>query len=84
MKTISDNEAELDLKRLLDSAQQERVVITRNGKPSAIVLGLEGYDEEDLQLASSPDFWAMIRQRRREGSSISLAAAKARLKARES
>ena len=40
------------------------------GKPAAVVLGLESYDAEDLATASSPEFWRMIRQRRRGGSSL--------------
>ena len=46
MRTISDHEAQGDLQQVLDSAQNERVVITRRGKPAAVVLGLESYDEE--------------------------------------
>ncbi len=83
MKTISDREAQGNLQQVLDSAQEERVVITRNGKPAAVVLGLDAYDAEDLQLAGSREFWRMIEQRRNGGSAISLAEAKARLKARE-
>jgi prevent-host-death family protein len=83
MKTISDRDAQSDLERLLDSAQEERIVITRNGRPSAVVLGLESYDAEDLSLAGSPDFWQMIERRRRQGSAISLAEARARLEAKE-
>lgn len=83
MKTITDREAQGHLQQVLDSAQEERVVITRDGKPTAVVLGLEGSDAEDLELAGSREFWQMIEQRRHEGSAISLAEAKARLGARE-
>lgn len=83
MKTISDLEAQSDLRRVLDSAQEERVLITRDGKPAAVILGLEPYDAEDLQLAGSADFWRMIEERRREGSGITIAEARARLEARE-
>ncbi|MCP3962345.1 MAG: type II toxin-antitoxin system Phd/YefM family antitoxin [bacterium] len=40
MKTISACDAQRDLQRVLDSAQEERVVITRDGKPVAVVFGL--------------------------------------------
>ncbi len=82
MKTVTNREAQGHLEDVLDSAQEERVVITRNGKPSAIVLGLESYDAEDLALAGSPEFWQMIEQRRQTGASVSLAEAKSRLEAR--
>ncbi len=84
MKTISDHEAQGAFQQVLESAQDERVVITRDGKPSAVVLGLEYYDAEDLELASSSEFWQMIEERRRRASSnISIAEARARLEARE-
>jgi prevent-host-death family protein len=82
MKTVSVSQARSDLEGVLDSAQSERVVVTRGGKPSAIILGIESYDAEDRALASSPEFWRMIEQRRR-GRSISLAELKTRLTARE-
>ena len=56
--------------------------MTRAGKPSAVIVGIESHDEEDKALASSAEFWRMIEQRRR-GQSISLSELKARLKARE-
>ena len=78
MKSVSDQEAQANFEDLLASAQNERVLITRQGKPSAVVLGLESYDDEDLGLAVSPEFWKMI-ELRRQGRSIPLAELKARL-----
>ena len=82
MKSISLAEARSDIEAVLDSAQTERVLVTRGGRPSAVIVGIESYDEEDLALARAPEFWRMIEQRR-QGRSISLAQLKARLKARE-
>jgi antitoxin (DNA-binding transcriptional repressor) of toxin-antitoxin stability system len=45
-------------------AQHERVVITRNGKPVALIVGVEGMDEEQLLLSSSDAFWQFITKRR--------------------
>jgi prevent-host-death family protein len=81
MKSISADYAQTNLKAVLNSAQKERIVVTRRGKPCALILGIESYDEEDLQLASSPGFWRMIEKRRREPS-ISLAELKLRLRAK--
>ena len=78
VKSVSDQEAQANFEDLLASAQNERVLITRQGKPSAVVLGLESYDDEDLGLAVSPEFWKMI-ELRRQGRSIPLAELKARL-----
>ena len=50
---------------LLDQAQQERILVTRDGKPFAFVVGVADKDQEDLRLEASPDFWRMIEERRR-------------------
>ena len=49
---------------LLQAAQEERVLVTRGGKPLALVVGVEYKDEEDWNLEMSPEFWQMIQQRR--------------------
>ena len=82
MKTISLAEAQSDFTGVLESSQKQRVVITRNGRPCAVLMGVEGYDEEDLRLASAPEFWHMIQERRRKGKSIALAEVEARLRVR--
>lgn len=50
----------------LHAAQQDRLVVTRDGKPSALIVGIENQDEEDWNLQLSPEFWQMIEDRRRE------------------
>lgn len=82
MKTIPTKELQANLDAVLDSSQQERIIISRGGKPCAVLVGIQNYDAEDLQLAGSPDFWLMIRQRRSEGRSIPLDEVEARLKMR--
>ncbi len=49
---------------LLEDAQHERIVITRDGKPLAVIVGIENKDEEDVRLEASPDFWELIEMRR--------------------
>lgn len=64
MKTI---EAETtNLETLLDDAQRERVVITRGGHPIAVLVGLEGLDDEQLALCRNGEFWELISKRRHE------------------
>lgn len=48
----------------LEAAQQERILVTENGKPVALVVGLAHKDEEDWQLETSVEFWQMIEERR--------------------
>lgn len=64
MKTISIEQATLD--GCISDAQRERVVITKNGVPVALVVGVEGLDEEQLQLGVSDEFWRLITERRQQ------------------
>ena len=48
----------------VNNAQRERIILTRNGKPVALIIGVEGMDEEQLQLGSSAKFWKLIAERR--------------------
>ena len=52
------------LNTCIEDAQHERLVITRDGKPVALVIGVEGMDEEQVQLGSSEKFWKLIQERR--------------------
>ena len=57
-----------DTENLVATSQREKVVLTRNGKPVALVLGIEDkYDAEDWYYMTSPEFWRMIELRRQEG-----------------
>lgn len=73
MTSITVAEAEANFGSMLNRSQAERVVIERDGKPVAIVFGLEDYDTEDVELARSSEFWQMIAVRRQHGRSIPLA-----------
>jgi prevent-host-death family protein len=79
MKSVAMSDAASNLDAVLKSAQQERVVLTRNGKPSAVVVGIESYDDEDFRLARSAEFWQMIESRRHSGREIPLAELKRRI-----
>ena len=64
MKTITIEQAKLDT--CIEEAQRERLLITRDGKPVALIVGVEGMDEEQLQLGSSDRFWELIAERRKQ------------------
>jgi hypothetical protein len=53
-----------ELPSMLDAAQQERILVTRDGQPIAVVVGIEFKDDEDLRLEADSEFWAMIEERR--------------------
>jgi antitoxin (DNA-binding transcriptional repressor) of toxin-antitoxin stability system len=54
-----------DVNGYLTAAQTERVVVTRNGQPVALVIGMENKDAEDFSYMTSPEFWRMIEETRR-------------------
>ncbi len=66
MKTVSVRDLQKTVKKCVDVAQEERVVVTRNGKPAALLIGLEGQDWETVMLQTSPSFWKLIQKRRKE------------------
>jgi antitoxin (DNA-binding transcriptional repressor) of toxin-antitoxin stability system len=64
MRMVGIEETTLDT--LVRESQRERVVITRNGKPMALVVGVEGMDKEQLELGANAKFWELIAERRAE------------------
>ncbi len=62
MKTVGLEEATLDA--CVKEAQHERVVVTRDGKPVALIVGIEGFDREQLELARDAAFRTLIAERR--------------------
>jgi antitoxin (DNA-binding transcriptional repressor) of toxin-antitoxin stability system len=64
MKTISAETTTLDA--CVAEAQHDRVIVTREGQPVAIVVGIEGMDEEQIELGQSEAFWRLMAERRQE------------------
>jgi prevent-host-death family protein len=62
LKVIGVQQANLE--ECIRQAQRERVVVTRNGKPVAVVVGVQGLDLEQIELGYSDELWSLIRQRR--------------------
>lgn len=81
MKTVGIEQATLD--SCVREAQDDRVLVTRAGRPVAIVVGLADFDEEQIRLGLSDEFWKMLSARRRE-SAITRAELERRLDAAES
>jgi prevent-host-death family protein len=78
MKVIAVREAKASLSKYIDMAQRDRVLITKHGKPAALVIGVEGEDLEDMLTMANPRFWEMIEDRRRKNGSATLAEVRAR------
>ena len=79
MKTVTVRDLQKKIKPCLDEAQVDRVVITRRGKPAAVLIGVEGEDWETVILETDPTFWRMVQARRKQPT-IPIEELKARLK----
>jgi prevent-host-death family protein len=55
-----------NLEDCVRQAQREQVVLTRRGKPVAVLVGVRGLDLEQAELGTSDAFWTLIRERRRQ------------------
>jgi antitoxin (DNA-binding transcriptional repressor) of toxin-antitoxin stability system len=66
MREMTLKEVAQNTDRLVEDAQRERVLLMRDGKPVAIVIGVQDtrYDAEDWSYMLDPDFWKMIEERR--------------------
>jgi antitoxin (DNA-binding transcriptional repressor) of toxin-antitoxin stability system len=61
VKTIELGDTQLET--CVADAQEGQVVLTRGGRPVAVLIGL---DEEQEQLGRSERFWHLIAERRRQ------------------
>ena len=68
MKEATVEQLSQDVRTMLSEAQRERILVTSDGKPVAVLVGIANKDEEDLRLETSPEFWQMIEERRRSPS----------------
>jgi len=64
MKTVDLEHTSLGM--CVEDAQGERVLVTRGGKPVALVVGIGELDEDQLALANSTKFWSLIDERRKQ------------------
>jgi prevent-host-death family protein len=71
MKVVPLGQAKNELSAYVDAAQHDRILVTRHGKPAALIIGVEGEDFEDLMTRSDPEFWQMIEARRAASKTIS-------------
>ena len=66
MKTVTVRDLQKSVKKAVDSAQDDRVVVTRHGQPAAVLVGVEGQDWETVVLETSSELWKLIEDRRGE------------------
>lgn len=64
MKSIAIDQ--LSLENCVDEAQRGSILVTRDGEPVAIVVGVAGLDKEQIELGASRRFWSLIAERRQQ------------------
>ena len=65
MKMVELEKTELTLPDAAELARGGSIILTRDGKPLAVIKGLSGSDWESVALASNPQFRALIDESRR-------------------
>ena len=68
MKTVTVRDLQKKVRDCVDASQEDRVVVTRHGKPAAVLVGVEGEDWETVTLQTSASFWKLVERRRKEPS----------------
>ena len=66
MTTIELENASLETCVEVSGINRDRVLVTRNGRPIAVVVSVEGLDPEHVALTYDTEFWKMIRERRQQ------------------
>jgi len=70
VKLIGLKEAKTHLSEFVEEAQRDRILITRRGKPAALVIGVEGQDLEQILLSADVEFWKTIQERRHHAATL--------------
>lgn len=55
---------QVSLENCVEEAQRGNILVTRDGEPVAIVVGVAGVDKERIELGASGQFWSLIAERR--------------------
>lgn len=66
MKFIAMGDARTRLAEVVGLSQHDRVVLTRQGQPIAVVIGIAGLDAEQVALGLDDDLWERIERARQE------------------
>jgi len=60
MKVIKVTDTKLD--HCVRDAQEEDVVLVRNGTPVAVIVGIKDMDLEQVELSMSDKFWKLVKK----------------------
>ena len=62
MKTVEMPPSNRQLRKMVNEAQGEAILIVSGGKPVAALVGVEDLDIEDLSLGTNPKFLQILRR----------------------
>lgn len=71
MKVVALGKVKNEFSSYVDEAQHDRVLVTRHGRPAALIIGVEGEEFEDLMTRSDSAFWQLLESRRKRSETIS-------------
>jgi prevent-host-death family protein len=80
MTVVALRDAKQRLSAYVEKAQRDRVLITKHGRPAALVIGVQGHELEDLMTMANPRFWELIEGRRRGKRTLTLEAVRRRFR----
>src|SRR5688500_3667747 len=84
MKRMAVEDLASNLQALIKAAPKEKILLTCKYRPCAFVAHASQYDWEEIGYMVDPEFWKMIRERRKEkGRGIPLEQVMARIARRE-
>jgi len=66
MKRATVQDLQKKANTVVTQAQKDRVVITRHGRPAAVLVGVNDQDWESVVLQTDPKFWKLIHAHRRQ------------------
>ena len=84
MKTVEMPSSNRQLRKMVDEAQGEAILLVSGGKPVAALVGVEDLDIEALSLGTNPKFLRILRRSfsdLKRGRKLSLAEMRHRVKA---
>jgi antitoxin (DNA-binding transcriptional repressor) of toxin-antitoxin stability system len=64
MKQIELKQA--SLADCVQAAQEDRILLLREGKPVALLVGVEQMDQEQIESSQDASFWQLIQERRQQ------------------
>jgi prevent-host-death family protein len=66
VKTTGVRDLQRKTGETVEASQLDGVVVTRNGTPAALLIGIGGQDWESVVRQANASFWALIQKRRKE------------------